>query len=209
MKINFQVGLLVLSIFVAIAYFTLPKQPNEKHPSQIANPEQTDSEKKSLAKASIYGVERFSTESSPNKHSEEVWQPIAQQQRPITLPDDLRVEYIKVAENSTMTFSEGQKVSFFIPQENSSYFGKINESTFAFGGNVKISSGDIENGNELASFSITEGKNTTFVVIATGKSIYQVEIDNSTGIGVVLDDRELDLYRQHDDAILPPPEGVS
>lgn len=197
MKINFPAGLLALSGIITVAYFTLPTQL-----------EQTSYEKKSLVKVPNSKPGPLITKSKANKQAEQVWQQIAQQ-HPEMLPDNLNVEYIKVNDDSSMKFSEGQKVSFLIPQENKSYIGTINESTRAFGGKVKISSGDIENGNEFASFSITEGENTTFVTVATGESIYQVEIDRLSGVGVVMDDRELNQYRHNEDGILPPPEGVS
>lgn len=198
MKINIPTSLLALSGIFTIAYFTLPTEL-----------EKTGNEKISLVKISNSKPDSLITKSKVSKQAEQVWQPIAQQQHSEMSPDDLYVEYIKVTDNSSMKFSEGQKVSFLIPQENKSYIGTIKESTRAFGGDVKISSGDIENGNEFASFSITEGENTTFVTVATGESIYQVEIDHLSGVGVVMDDRELNQYRYNEDGIFPPPEGVS
>ncbi len=198
MKKNIPTGLLAISGIFTLAYFVLPTQP-----------EQTGNEKISLVKKSNSKLSSLISKSKATNQAEQVWQPIAQQQHPEMLPDNLYVEYIKVADKSSMKFSEGQKVSFLIPQENKSYIGTIIESTRAFGGDVKISSGDIENGNEFASFSITEGEKTTFVTVATGESIYQVEIDQQSGIGVVMDDRELNQYRHNEDGIFPPPEGIS
>jgi len=209
MKINFTTSLLALSCILAIAYFALLIAPEQPQSSQVAKLNRTGNKTLPLTKASSSKSNLALTKASPNKQTKQVWQPIAQQQRPKTLPDNLHVEYIKVVDDSSMNFFEGQKISFLIPQENTSYVGTINESTRAFGGDVEISSGDIANGIEHASFSITEAENTTFVTIATGKSIYQVEIDNHSGIGVVMDDRELNRYRYDGDGILPPPEGVS
>ncbi len=209
MKINLPTGLLVVSGIAAVTYFVLPAQPDEKHAIQISKLKSIDNQLTPLAKISNSEPELVISKSSTSTQTKQVWQPIAQQQQPKSLPDNLQVEYIKVADTSSMTFSEGEKVSFLIPQENKSYVGIVNESTRAFGGDVNISSGDIENGDEHASFSITEGENTTFITVATGESIYQVEIDNQSGVGVVLDDRELNQYRHKEDGIIPPPEGIS
>lgn len=209
MKINFPIGLLALSGVIAVTYFVLPIQPDEKHAIQISKLGSTNNQKTSLVKVSKSNSELVITKSSLDMQAKQVWQPIAQQQQPKTLPDNLHVEYIKVADSNSMKFSEGEKVSFLIPQENKSYVGIVNESTRAFGGDVNISSGDIENGSDHASFSVTEGENTTFITVATGESIYQVEIDNQSGVGVVLDDRELNQYRHKEDGIYPPAEGIS
>ena len=209
MKKTFKTGFLALSGMVAIAYFTLSEAPKQTKSTQLVKLDQTDNKTSSLTKVSSSKPSLILKTASPSKQTQWIWQSIAQQQRPKTLPDKLYVEYIKVVADNSLKFSEGEKISFLIPQEDKSYVGIINESTRAFGGDVKISSGDIDNGNEHASFSITEAEDTTFVTIATGKSIYQVEIDNYSGIGVVMDDRELNRYRYDGDGILPPPEGVS
>lgn len=198
MKINFPTEFLALIGIFTIAYFTLR-----------THPEQTGNEKKILIEASSLKPDSLISKTIADSQAKQVWQPTAQQQRPKMLPENLHVEYIKVADNSFKNLSEGQKISFLIPQENKSYIGIINESTRAFSDTVKMSAGDIDNGNEFASFSITEGKNTTFVTVATGESIYQVEIDNQSGIGTVMDDRELNQYRHSEDGIYPPPEGIS
>jgi hypothetical protein len=198
MKINFPTEFLALIGILTIAYFTLR-----------THPEQTGTEKKILVEASSSKLDLRILKSIKNTQVKQVWQPSTQQQRPKMLPENLHVEYIQVANNSFKNLSEGQKISFLIPQENKSYIGIIKESTHAFGNKVKMSAGDIENGNKFASFSITEGKNTTFVTVATGESIYQVEIDHQSGIGTVMDDRELSQYRYSEDGILPPPEGIS
>lgn len=207
MKINFQTGSLALIALATIVYLALPVQSEEKRTALTAKTQPTSSEKRAIT-ATPNSKAEWENNTAAFSNEKQVWKPISTQ-RPNTLPDGLHAEYIKVEENIGLTFSKGQKLSFFIPQENNSYAGTISESAHVFEGDIKIFSGDIENGNELASFSITESKNTTFVTIATGESIYQVEIDNHSGIGTVLDDRELNQYRLHDDAILPPPEGVS
>ena len=209
MKKTFKTGFLALSGIVAIAYFTLSEAPKQTKSTQLVKLDQTDNKTSSLTKVSSSKPSLILKTAPLSKQTQWIWQSIAQQQRPNTLPDKLYVEYIKVVADNSLKFSEGEKISFLIPQEDKSYVGTINESTRAFSGDVKISSGDIDNDNEHASFSITEAEDTTFVTIATGESIYQVEINNHSGIGVVMDDRELNRYRYDGDGILPPPEGVS
>ncbi len=142
-------------------------------------------------------------------HSSQLWQSQSNSERPENFPADAEISFIKVNENLRRKFSEGEKVALLIPQENKVYEGQVVSSTKAFSGEVNMTEGKLENGNPFASFSITSDSNTTLATVATGESIYQIEIDNQTGVGFVMDDRELDSLKHPEDGILPPPEGVS
>ncbi len=126
-----------------------------------------------------------------------------------TLPDEIQVEYIQANPEALKHLSEGQKVSFFIPQEQTEYAGTIEKSYSQFNDKVTVSSGSIEGADKLSSFTVTRGPESTLIMVATENSIYQVEIDNKTGQGTVIDDRSLDYFRKHDDSQLTPPEGLS
>ena len=104
---------------------------------------------------------------------------------------------------------EGQKVALFIPQTGQEYTGTIEQSHQQFGGQVKVSSGSIEGGDQFSSFTVTKGIQSTLVMVATNEGIYQVEIDNKTGNGTVIDDQALDHFRKEDDTLITPPEGIS
>ena len=139
-----------------------------------------------------------------------LWQPAStSDERRQSLPEEIFVEHIQVTPNAFDKLSEGQKVALFIPQESHEYIGTIEQSHQQFGGQVKVSSGSIENGDQLSSFTVTKGPESTLVMIATDDAIYQVEINNKTGNGTVIDDRSLDHFRKKDDSQMTPPEGIS
>jgi hypothetical protein len=222
------IALLTIIMGLIFAYFTLQIQSENEQSSQIVNLEQTESPRATtnnpLAnlikpktaqqnQTTIIVDQARNLDDLPNDDAfepEQIWQlaTVVDQLRPKSLPDNVNVEYIKIADPKNLAFSEGQKLSLLIPQENKFYVGTIEESTSEFDGTVVISSGDIKNGGLFSSFSIVEGENTTFVTVATGESIYQIEIDQKSGIGIVMDDRELDQYRHDDDGILPPLDGL-
>jgi hypothetical protein len=209
MKMNFPVALISLTGVVALTYYSFTIESNEPSIAQSRQATQLLTDKPTLAVNHTAVPTKRSSELFQHASAKQLWQPVPPQQHPKDIPDNLNVEYIKANQPGTMNLSEGQQVAILIPQENKSFIGVVDESTRAYGGEITISSGTIENGDENSSFSITEGKNTTFITVATGESIYQVEINKQTGIGVVLDDRELNQYRQNEDGILPPPEGIS
>ena len=206
---NLPVSLASLTGVVALTYYSFTIKLDGATTEHTAQAIQPHLEKPALAINHAVVPTKSSSKLFQRASVKQLWQPISPQQHPQDIPDNLYVEYIKTNQPGDLNIAEGQQVSLLIPQENKSFIGVIDESTRAYGGEITISSGTIENGDENASFSITEGKNTTFITVATGESIYQVEINNRTGVGVVLDDRELNQYRQNEDGILPPPEGIS
>ncbi len=126
-----------------------------------------------------------------------------------SLDAEVAVEYIQSSPELFKQLHVGERVALYIPQENRDYIGTVNESYEQFQGKIKVSSGPIENSSEFSSFTVTKGDETTLVMVATDEGIFQVEIDNETGNGTVIDDRSLDFYRKHDDSLSPPPEGIS
>ena len=209
MKMNLPAALVSLTGVIALTYYSFTIELNEPSVAQSGQAAQPNTDKPTLAVSHTATPSKRSSELFQHASAKQLWQAVPPQQHPQDIPDNLNVEYIKTNQPGSMNLSEGQQVALVIPQENKSFIGIVDESTRAYGGKINISSGSIENGDENASFSITEGENTTFITVATGESIYQVEINKKTGIGTVLDDRELDQYRQNEDGILPPPEGIS
>lgn len=125
------------------------------------------------------------------------------------LPEEVLVEHIQIEIDAFDNLNSGKKLSIYIPQEQQDYVGTVENSYKQFGGQVKVSSGSLENGQPLSSFTVTKGAELTLVMVATGEKIYQIEIDNGTGAGTVIDDQSLDYFRKHDDGQIPPPEGIS
>jgi len=125
------------------------------------------------------------------------------------LPDEIIVEHIQTEPNAYDHLKEGEKLSLFIPQEQHDYIGTVEKSYQQFGGQIKVSTGSLDSNQQLSSFTVTKGPELTLIMVATGDSIYQIEIDNKTGAGTVIDDQALDYFRKDDDAISTPPEGIS
>jgi hypothetical protein len=125
------------------------------------------------------------------------------------LPAEVQVEHIQIQPNDFDDLSNGQKIAIYIPQEQQDYIGTVEQNHQQFDGQVQVSTGSINNGQQFSSFTVTKGSDLTLVMVATGEKIYQIEINNKTGAGTVIDDQSLDHFRKHDDSRATPPEGIS
>jgi len=125
------------------------------------------------------------------------------------LPDEVLVEHIQLKPNPYENLKNGERLSIFIPQEQQDYTGTVEKNYQQFDGQIEVSTGPIENGKQFSSFTVTKGPELTLIMVATGDSIYQIEIDNKTGTGTVINDQALDFFRKDDDAIVAPTEGIS
>jgi len=144
--------------------------------------------------------------------TDQLWQNVAdpaQLQHKDPLDSVIELAYIQADPDRLANLTEGQRVNFEIPQTQKTYQGVVESYYQQFDGKVKVAKGKITGGDAFSSFSITSGPETTLVMVATEDSIYQIEIDNRTGYGTVIDDRALDYFRKQDDAQLTPPEGLS
>jgi len=125
------------------------------------------------------------------------------------LPDEILVEHIQTKVDEYNHLKKGDKLSIYIPQEQQDYMGTVEKNYQQFDGLVKVSTGPIDAGKQFSSFTVTKGPELTLIMVATGDSIYQIEIDNKTGAGTVINDKALDFFRKDDDAIVTPSEGMS
>jgi len=125
------------------------------------------------------------------------------------LPDEVLVEHIQIQVDEYNHLKKGDKLSIFIPQEQQDYTGTVDKNYQQFDGQVNVSTGPIDGGKQFSSFTVTKGPELTLIMVATGESIYQIEIDNKTGAGTVINDKALDFFRKDDDAIVTPTEGIS
>jgi len=125
------------------------------------------------------------------------------------LPDEILVEHIQTKVDEYNHLKKGDKLSIYIPQEQQDYTGTVEKNYQQFDGLVKVSTGPIDAGKQFSSFTVTKGPELTLIMVATGDSIYQIEIDNKTGAGTVINDKALDFFRKDDDAIVTPSEGMS
>ena len=103
----------------------------------------------------------------------------------------------------------GQPVEIPIPQEEFPLFGVVSENHSQLNGEVEVWSGPIDGSHETASFTVTRGEITTYVTVATGTSIYEVSLDNATGIGSVVNEKDLTKDVSEQDFVIPDETGLS
>ena len=90
-----------------------------------------------------------------------------------------------------------------IPQEDQPYFGVVGETHDQLNGAVQVWSGPIDGSHATASFTLTRGRTSTYVTVATGTSIYEVAIDNVTGVGSVVNEVDLTKGKEQEDTLTP------
>lgn len=104
----------------------------------------------------------------------------------------------------------GQPIEIPIPQEEISVFGVVGETHDQLNGEVQVWSGPVDGSHETASFTITRGQITTYVTVATGTRIYEVSLDNATGVGSVVNEVDLTKGKNENDIVIPKgPSDIS
>lgn len=98
----------------------------------------------------------------------------------------------------------GQPIELSLPPPADAVFGVIGERHEQLGGAVQVWSGPLAGENDLASFTITRGVRTTYVTVATGSEVFEVEIDNETGSGSAIDERDIVTGPQENDMVPVP-----
>ncbi len=97
----------------------------------------------------------------------------------------------------------GQVLEFFVPQLGEAFQSEVTSTSNQFG-DVKVWKGIIQ-GEEQddSNFIMTQGEVMTNVVLSTTEGIYTVYIDNETGKGTVVDDREYTSRMSDTDDAVP------
>lgn len=139
-----------------------------------------------------------------------LWQPVEQDNA--NSASELRIEAVASDPANLNELEVGRKIDFVIPHTGEELSGEI---TAQRNTNKGIETYDIEldNGNEYTGGHIVRGKTSTDVSVITNQGNYTVSINNKTGVGQVIDDRDLNIYRQNPDGVrIPtqePPAPVS
>ncbi len=97
----------------------------------------------------------------------------------------------------------GQAVDFFVPQLGETLQSVVRSTSNQYG-DVKVWEGDIQ-GEEAkkSNFVMTQGEKMTLVVLSTSEGVFTASIDNETGEGSIVDDREYtNNMSDTDDAVL-------
>ncbi|KRT55158.1 hypothetical protein [endosymbiont of Ridgeia piscesae] len=121
----------------------------------------------------------------------------------LPIPAEVEYETIRVNRDVLNNLQVGQPLELPIPQEAKSYYGTIEETHNQLDGQVQVWSGGLENGGNFSNFTLTQGQQSTIVMVATGSRIYQIEINNRTGRGAVIDNRTLSVFKIPGDSVKP------
>ena len=114
-------------------------------------------------------------------------------------------ERIKTNPEVLAKLQVGQVLDFFIPQLGESFQSEVTSTSNQLG-NVKVWKGNIQNEEqEKSNFIMTQGAVNTNVVLSTAQGVYTVYIDNETGEGTVIDDREYTSRMSDTDDSVPYP----
>ncbi len=138
-----------------------------------------------------------------------IWQPLEQGLE--ASQDDEGIPWAPV--QSDPAFFEairvGQPLEILIPQEESPLFAVVGETHSQLNGRIQVWSGPIDGAHETASFTITRGQITTYITVATGMSIYEISVDNATGLGKVVNEVDLTKGTTEKDFVIPEEADVS
>ena len=115
-------------------------------------------------------------------------------------PGELRIEKVTANPEYLEQLEVGRKVEFVIPHTGESVSGEIAGQDLANSG-VTTYDLKLDNDNPLTGGHAVRGNISTDFVVVTESGNYTVSINNKTGAGQVIDDRDLYIYRQNPDAI--------
>lgn len=132
-----------------------------------------------------------------------LWQPVDRGDPTLPLAEDVPFESVQMDPEFFESLQVGQPLEIPVPQETQPYFGVVSESHNQLNGSVRVWSGPIDGSHDTASFTMTRGRFSTYVTIATGRSIYEVTIDNASGVGSVVDEIDLTKGKEEQDSITP------
>lgn len=124
-------------------------------------------------------------------------------------PGPEHIEQIQLLPGTLDQIEIGQELELLIPQAARSYITLIDSTHNQLNG-VKIWKGTLDDGGDKSNVTITEGEILTFVTISSVEGVFSVEIDNATGRGTMIDERE---YKRHmadqDDSVAVPSAPIS
>jgi hypothetical protein len=132
-----------------------------------------------------------------------IWRPIDVGGPSILNESDIPHESVQMDPGLLESLEVGQPIEIPVPQEEKPYFGVIGDIHDQLNGAVQVLSGPIDGAHETASFTMTRGKVSTYVTVATGSSIYEVALDNATGVGSVVNEVDLTKGKDTQDALIP------
>lgn len=143
-----------------------------------------------------------------------VWD-VVDADEPIIHPNGVHAVPIKTDPKALTEFHSGQNVELPIPQANAVYFGTIDKEKIELDGRVVSWSGPLNDGVDGTAFGIARGQRMTLIYVTSMSGDYEININNKTGEGEVIDSREYDKLKKGTDVVemeesdaINPPNGV-
>lgn len=205
---------IVLSISIYLSFFLpgptstdrLAKEPEQRiEHFQIQTDEReiTEAVPTPVTEVAVDENQRIDFDDMPSVDEERLslWQ-ASDDEKGLPGYEDVNTEPIQVDLDVLSNLYIDRELELPIPQENVHYVGHIRESHNELNDKVQVWSGDLDDGVEQSGFTITRGKRMTYVVVAAASGTYQIDINNESGKGVVVDMREFAKFHTPDDAVI-------
>lgn len=138
-----------------------------------------------------------------------IWEPLEPDTQSFDADGTIPSEPVQSDPALFETIRVGQPLEILIPQEEFPLFAVVGETHSRLNGEIQVWSGPIDGSHETASFTITRGEVTTYITVATGTSIYEVSVDNATGLGQVVNEVDLTKGKTDQDFLVPEETGTS
>jgi hypothetical protein len=132
-----------------------------------------------------------------------IWQPVEVDDTSVFSESDIPHASVQMDPSFFDSLQVGRPIEIPVPQESEPYFGVVGETHDQLSGAVQVWSGPIDGAHESASFTMTRGRISTYVTIATGSSIYEAVVDNATGVGSVVNEVDMTKGKDEHDALIP------
>lgn len=132
-----------------------------------------------------------------------IWQPIDVGGTSVFDESDIPHKSVQMDPDFFDLLEVGRPVEIPIPQESQPYYGVVGEIHNQLNGAVQVWSGPIDGAHDTASFTMTRGRVSTYVTIATGSAIYEAVLDNATGVGSVMNEVDLTKGKDEHDSLIP------
>ncbi|MES9845585.1 MAG: hypothetical protein ABW162_14145 [Candidatus Sedimenticola sp. PURPLELP] len=146
-------------------------------------------------------------DSTPRGEPVRLWEPAAAGDTPDHFASDMHLETILADPQQMGSISIGQTLELPIPQEGKVYQAMIMESGSLLNGAVKTWMGSFDSNGHVGTLTLVRGEGLTVASLATDDTVYSIEIDNETGLGHVLDEKEQAAYYDNDVIAVSIEEG--
>lgn len=138
-----------------------------------------------------------------------IWQPVDVGEDSLLSREGILHESIQIDPGFFEALEVGKPIEIPIPQESEPYFAVVGETHNELGGAVQVWSGPIDGSHETASFTMTRGRTSTYVTVATGSSIYEAVVDNVTGVGALVNEVDLTKDKIEHEHLVPSEAGAA